>query len=68
MRSHNCLVKQSKAGVIHSTKRTSDYPKESIGLVYAHINMVPKGQLNVKDNTQVYFFGAMKNWCTASLV
>ena len=30
-------------------------------------NMVPKGQLSVKDNTQVYFFGATKNWCTAGL-
>ena len=29
--------------------------------------MVPKGQLSVKDNIQVYFFGATKNWCTASL-
>ena len=67
MRSHNCLVKKSKAVVIQITKCSSDYFKESIGFVYAHINMVPKGQLSVKDNTQVYFFGATKNWCTASL-
>ena len=66
MRSFNCLVKKSKAGVIQSTK-LSDYSKESIGFVYAHINMVPKGQLSVKDNTQVYFFGTTKNWCIASL-
>ena len=37
------------------------------GFVYAHINMVPKGQHSVKDNTQVYFFGATKNCCSASL-
>ena len=67
MRSPNCLVKKSKAGVIQSTKRSSDYSKDSIGFVYAHINMVPKGQLSVKDNIQVYFFGATKNWCTAVL-
>ena len=41
--------------------------KESIGFVYAHINMVPNGQLSVKDKAQVYFFGATINWCTASL-
>ena len=67
MRSHNCLVKKSKAGVIQSAKCSSDYSKESIGFVYAHINMVNNGQLSVKDNTQGYFFSAMKNWCTASL-
>ena len=67
MRSHNCLVKKSKAVVIQSTKLSSDYSKESIGFVYAHINIVPKGQLSVKDNTQVYFFGATKNWCTVGL-
>ena len=67
MRSHNCLVKKSKAGVIQFTKGSSDYSKESIGFVYAHRNMVPKRQLSVKDNTQVNFFGSMKNLCTASL-
>ena len=67
VRSHNCLVKKSKAGVIQSTKSSSDYSKESIGFVYVHINMVPKGQLSIKDNTQVYFFSATKNWPTASL-
>ena len=45
VRSHNCLVKNSKAGVIQSTKLSSDYSKESIGFVYAHINMVPKDSL-----------------------
>ena len=67
VRSHNCLVEKSKAGVIQSSKWSSDYSKESIGFVHAHINMVPKGQLSVKDNTQVYIFGATKNWGTASL-
>ena len=83
MRSHNYLVKKSiachrlfginlkerkKAGVIQSTKLSSNYSKESIDFVYAHINMVTKGlRLSVKDNTHVYFFGASKNWCTASL-
>ena len=43
---------------------SSDYSRESIGFVYVHINMVPKGQISVKNNTQVYFFGATKNWCT----
>ena len=67
MRSPNFLVEKSKAGVIQSTRWSSDYSKESIGFVYAHINMVPNGQSSVKDNTQVYFFGATKNWCAASL-
>ena len=65
MRSHNCLVEKSKAGVIQSTKLSSSYSKKSIGFVHAHINMVPKGQLSVKDNTQVYFFGVTTNLCTA---
>ena len=67
VRSHNCFVKISKVSVILSTKLSSDYSKESIGFVYAHQNMVTKRQLSVTDNTQVYFFGATKNWCTASL-
>ena len=60
MRLNNFLVKKSKAGVIQRTKWSSDYSKESIGFVYAHINIVPKGQLSVKDNTQIYFFGAQR--------
>ena len=67
VRSHKYLVKKSKPGVIQGTKLFSDYSKESIGLDYSHINMVPKGQLSVNDNTQVYFFSVTKNCCTASL-
>ena len=43
VRSYNCLGNKSKVGVIRGTKCSSDYSKESIGFVYAHINMVPKG-------------------------
>ena len=43
------------------------YSNHVFGFAYAHINMVPRGLLGVNDNAQVYFFGATKNWCTASL-
>ena len=51
MRSHNFFVKKSKAGVILNTKLSSDYSKASIGFVYAHINIVPRRQLCVKDTS-----------------
>ena len=30
--------------------------------------MVPKGQLSVKDNIKVYFFGATQDWCTVIII
>ena len=57
------LQRRDLAGVIQSTKLSSDYSKKSIVFVYAHRNMVHKRQLSVNDNTQVYFFSETKNWC-----
>ena len=55
-----------KEQLVSSWAQDDLYSKETIGFVYAHIHADPIGQLSVKDNTQVYFFGAAKNWCTAS--
>ena len=60
-------MKKTEAGVIQSTRLSSNYSKESIGSVYAHRNMVHKRQVSVKNNNQVYFLRAAKNWCTTSL-